>query len=351
MNITACETSKLEKKARHTAFSVSLTGEEELPVHGFHETLPGFLGYLQFNGKALPVSRLTLSQHGAGILPQISIHIINLLARMVGIRFGGNACCPGYLNINADPEKGFDQWKPGTLAGCGVLVVNIKNPVTSYKNAVQFDAEPMMVMSIKENWNSIEDYQSELSSKYRVRYKKVLEKSAALKKIIATGTELSEEQKIKMVSLLKETLKEKTIALPKDLYEVFNSFVSFYKHKFITQSYYLNDELVGFMSFVKKSDKTLFAMHVGFEPGVAQTTSIYQRMLYDAIEYAISEKLLSINFGRTATEIKSTVGAVPVPNSFLVFVRNPLLKFLANYYLKHFYKPEKYIIRNPFKTT
>lgn len=337
--------------AANAAYAASRVHEDERPVHGFHETLPGFLGYLDFNNKALPVSRLTLSQHGAGILPQIYIHIINVLSRTVRIRFGGNACCPGYLNISADPEKGFTQWKPGTLAGCGVLVVNIKNPLKTYKDAVQFDAEPMMILKVRENWNAMENYQSDLSSKYRVRYKKVLEKSASLKKVISCGTELSETERERMVALLKETLKEKTIALPKDLSKIFNAFIDFYKNKFIVQSYYLNEVLVGFMSFVRKSDKTLFAMHVGFEPIIGQETSIYQRMLYDAIEYAINEKFHTVNFGRTATEIKSTVGAVPLPNSFLVFVRNPLLRFMAKSYHRYFYKPENYTLRNPFKTS
>lgn len=251
--------------------------------------------------------------------------------------------------MNADPEAGFDQWENGTLRRCGVLLVNVKNPVEKYKAAVQFKAEPMMVMDIPKTWTNLEDYQNALSSKYRVRYKKVLEKSQILKKTSCVGSELTESSKNKMVALLAETLKEKTIALPKDLSIVFNSFIDFYQNKFIIQCYFEHENLVGFMSFVRKSNNTLFAMHVGFDPEVGKNTNLYQRMLYDAIEYSIENKIDSINFGRTATEIKSTVGAVPLENSFLAYVRNPLLRSIAKIYQKYFYKPAPYTIRNPFK--
>ena len=72
-------------------------------------------------------------------------------------------------------------------------------------------------------------------------------------------------------------------------------------------------------------------------------------MMYDLIEYSILNKKKSINIGRTATEIKSTLGAVPIENSFVLFTKSRALRYFLNFYTKNIHKAPNYIIRNPFK--
>ena len=61
-----------------------------------------------------------------------------------------------------------------------------------------------------------------------------------------------------------------------------------------------------------------------------ETNQVFRKLLiYDYIQIAISKKIKLINFGRTASEIKSSVGAIPqdltiylrhkksIPNKFL----------------------------------
>ena len=71
-------------------------------------------------------------------------------------------------------------------------------------------------------------------------------------------------------------------------------------------------------------------------------------MLYDHVFEALKRSCSLIEFGRTATEIKTTVGAVPV--SMLVFLKhrwkalNPVIHFFAQRL-----KPETFTTRNPFR--
>ena len=73
-------------------------------------------------------------------------------------------------------------------------------------------------------------------------------------------------------------------------------------------------------------------------------------MMYDLIEYSIQNSKSTINIGRTATEIKSTLGAVPIENSFVLFTKSKTLRFLLNFYTNKIHKAPIYTLRNPFKT-
>ncbi len=76
--------------------------------------------------------------------------------------------------------------------------------------------------------------------------------------------------------------------------------------------------------------------------------AIYQRMLYDYIDIAIKQKLSTLNFGRTASEIKSSVGAIP--QHLTVYIRHK--KSIRNKFLKLFLlkiRPTKFNQKFPFK--
>ena len=72
-------------------------------------------------------------------------------------------------------------------------------------------------------------------------------------------------------------------------------------------------------------------------------------MLYDYIEIAINENLKILNFGRTASEIKSSVGAVP--QDLTMYLRHK--KSITNKILKLFLQrvqPTPFQQKMPFKT-
>ena len=105
--------------------------------------------------------------------------------------------------------------------------------------------------------------------------------------------------------------------------------------------------MVGFSSsFLFNS--ILDANYVGINYEFNQEYAIYQRMLYDYVELAIEKRCSELRFGRTAEEIKSSVGAIPVPMKLFVRHKNPI----ANRILKAIVstiKPSQYELRKPFK--
>jgi hypothetical protein len=204
------------------------------------------------------------------------------------------------------------------------------------------------VLNLNPLWTNTKEYLAEMSSKYRVRAQKVLSVSGEL-----TKTKLSDLPSNEWIApcsaLLYQSLQDKTIAIGKNLADLLHCYTKSLGTKFHVFGYHLNGELVGFISCIT-DENNLFAMHLGMKKGLNEDLKLYQRMLFDLVEFGIENQAKSINFGRTGTEIKSCLGAQPVENSFVVFTRSKFLLSLFRVYLKYFRSSKSYIIREPFKS-
>lgn len=177
-------------------------------------------------------------------------------------------------------------------------------------NYAPVNQEANMLLPLPAHWQSFDDYQNALTSKYRTKVRSVLRKSEALEihplnaqdierlsdKIYALYAQVRNHADFRMGTVSQDTF----LALAENLGEKFTMF-----------GYYLNDELVGFQCGIANGN-CLDAHLVGFDYSLNQRYAIYQRILYRYIADAISDGFEVINFGRTALEIKSTVGAFPV---------------------------------------
>ena len=111
--------------------------------------------------------------------------------------------------------------------------------------------------------------------------------------------------------------------------------------------YYLDGVLVGFMSIFILPHKT--EVHFcGIDYSINKEHALYQRMLYDTVKYAIENNLRRLHFGRTAPEVKSTIGAIPHPMYGYLHHRNPVINAVMGLFTGRL-KPREYILRNPFK--
>ena len=117
--------------------------------------------------------------------------------------------------------------------------------------------------------------------------------------------------------------------------------------RYLLHSYWLEDKMVGFLSGATNGD-ALDAHFVGIDYSLNKTYGIYQRMLYDYIRMAIEKRLKTVNFGRTASEIKSSVGAVP--EHLTIYIRHK--KSITNKFLRLFLQriqPTEFNQKFPFK--
>ena len=105
--------------------------------------------------------------------------------------------------------------------------------------------------------------------------------------------------------------------------------------------------MVGFLSGMI-NQRNFDSHFVGIDYKYNREYAIYQRILYDYVGIAIEQKLHKINFGRTASEIKSSVGAIAEDLTiYLRHKKNIPNKFLS--LLLNNFKPTPFSQKSPFK--
>jgi len=309
-------------------------------------SMPNNKGMIQLNGQNLPLSYMELSKPTGKYVYRIFMRLFNIFSRNGYIRVVGNTCAPGLIFPDIPKElnpKEFIQKENS----CGVLVANVLG-IEKFKHATTIPAEPFMLVHIEPSLLTLEDYLNQFSSKYRVRAHKVLKNSQSID--FKTLNNLPSNDWISQCGkLLYHSLQNKTIAIGQNLSELIHCYQKTLNNEFKVHGYFLEGQLVGFISFIEEENH-IHATHLGIDENLPLTYSLYQRMMYDLIHYSIVNKKKTMNIGRTATEIKSTLGAVPIENSFVLFTKSRILRFLLNLYTNHIHKTQVYILRNPFKT-
>ncbi|CAM1359418.1 Peptidogalycan biosysnthesis/recognition [Tenacibaculum sediminilitoris] len=209
-----------------------------------------------------------------------------------------------------------------------------------------FNVEPSMVLVLNNDWHTFNDYLAALKTKYRVKARKALKQSADLR--IEDVTIDSLEQLLpKMTLLYKKVSNKARFNLGDFNLETYTSLKENLKDDYVIKAYWLGDKLVGFLSGIINKN-SLDAHFVGIDYTVNRTYAVYQRMLYDYILLGIDNKIEIINFGRTASEIKSSVGATP--QDLTIYLRHK--KSIPNRILSLFLnriQPTEFRLIKPFK--
>ena len=184
-------------------------------------------------------------------------------------------------------------------------------------------ASPDMVLELDPAWHSFEDYTAALKSKFRVKAKRAYSKSAALE-VRALDTEAIALHQPRLRELQRGVLSRAEVRLGDGCVDALAPLKRSLGRSLVVQGYLLDGELVGFMSGFEH-DGRLDAHSVGFDYGLNRHHSIYPRMLLDYLRIALDRGLHAVHYGRTAEEIKSTIGARPRPTRLWVKHRVELL--------------------------
>jgi len=293
----------------------------------------------------------------------------NLVARLT-------SALQGYIlvlgNILITADNGFifkDEYKPQqisdllkeaadkiVLGSKDKIVLNILSdfPVAFAKETVadnfcgyrMFEADPNMVMNIQP-FQNFDNYQQALSSKYRVRSKKVLKQSKELEQFEITLNNF-EHYKEDINQLYKNVMEKIPFKMAEVNAGYFYKLLQNLEGNFKIYGYRLNNQLVAFISTFSQSSH--YEVHlIGLDYSVNQSYRLYNRILYDLIELGIQSGLETISYGRTANEIKSTIGAVPEKMICYMKHRNIIMNQLVAILLKIF-EPKAWEQRHPFKT-
>ena len=208
------------------------------------------------------------------------------------------------------------------------------------------ETQPSMILDVNPAWGHLKGYLDALKSKYRVRAKKALQLGQHLKRI-----ELNADEIEGMESHLHQLYLKVVEDVGFNLFILSEGYFTALK-KSLGDSFRLwvykdGDEVISFFTVFEDGD-ILDAHFLGYDPEVNHKYKLYLNMLIEMIGYAAEHGFKQLQLSRTATEIKSSVGAEGVNMwAYMRFPRRSINWMLP--WLYSFFKPDlEWTPRMPF---
>lgn len=216
-----------------------------------------------------------------------------------------------------------------------------------HKDYFSFSVQPNMILKINENWKAYEDYVNDFSKKYRSRAKTAKKK---LEGIVKQELDLNRIKRYQpelnsLYQNVAENAPFNTFFLKKNHFEGMKENL---KENFKVFGYFLDEKLIGFYTLILNNED-IDTYFLGYHKECQKEKQIYLNMLLDMVKFAIDHHFKRIIFGRTALEIKSTIGAEPAEIFGLIKHNN----LMVNPFMKRIFpslSPKtEWIQRKPFK--
>jgi predicted N-acyltransferase len=218
---------------------------------------------------------------------------------------------------------------------------------SAFSEMYEFNTQPNMIFRLRPEWKTNEDYIGALSKKYRDQYKRAHKKfdGIEIRELFLGDIILLENRIYELYYHVAKNAPFNTFFLAR------NHFSSFKKQcgeRFILMGHFLNNELMGFHTLLLNGN-TLETYFLGYDEQIQKERMLYLNMLYSMTKYGVDNQFEEIIFGRTALEIKSSVGAEPVVMSGFIYHSN---KLINKYFDRIFPRLEPTLTwqqRHPFK--
>ncbi len=210
-----------------------------------------------------------------------------------------------------------------------------------------FSTEPDLFMNINQEWNTMNDYLQHIISKYRVRANKIYTLTNEISIQSLTYDEII-EYKDNLHQLYDNVINNVAFNMAILNIDFFERMKQLYAERCVVSGYFFDGKLVGFTCLFHIEAESLHIHYIGLNYAINKELKLYNRMLLDFVAFAIQNKIKKLHFGRTATEIKTTIGAQPMPLNAYLKMHQRFYNLLLPSFLKRIKAPE-YTVRNPFK--
>lgn len=220
-------------------------------------------------------------------------------------------------------------------------------PESSYCQTYHaIDTQPSMIMDIPSHWGDLAGYLKSLKSKYRVRANKALELARGLERVEldADQIEAVEKDLHKMYLKVVDDVGFNLFILSEGYFTALKRSLG---DRFRLWIYKDQGEMISFYTAFQDGD-ILDAHFLGYDPEVNHKYKLYLNMLLSMINTACTRGFRQLQLSRTATEIKSSVGADGVPMWSYMRHRRPTFNYMVPR-LYSLFKPDlSWTPRKPF---
>ncbi|MBX2875708.1 MAG: hypothetical protein KTR30_26555 [Saprospiraceae bacterium] len=236
----------------------------------------------------------------------------------------------------------------------GVMIKDLASPLLpSQRKSLmhQVTFQPSMKLSLRREWKSKEGYLADLQSKYRVRARRAFKKAKDIQ-VREWSLDEIEGKKTQLHSLYKAVADNATFNmlhleedyLPSLKQELGTGFRLFgYENK--------AGEFLGFCTLMQNGE-AYDAHFLGLDDKANKAHQLYLNMLFNMLGEAIQRTdIKSIVFGRTALEIKSSIGAVPQDMYCYIKHFNSVFNLVIGWLIRKYDPVEEWQARHPFKAS
>lgn len=216
-----------------------------------------------------------------------------------------------------------------------------------FKKYFRFSVQPNMILNIKSEWKTFENYATDFSKKYRARLKSAKKKLEGVQKVELNFNDVKKYQN--EMNILYQNVAENapfnTFFLTDHHFECMKMHLD---ENFKVFGYFLNEKLIGFCTLII-NNQDIDTYFLGYDKEIQKEKQIYLNMLFDMTDFGISNRFKRIIFGRTALEIKSTIGAEPVEIFGLIKHNNKAVNLFMEKIFSSLNPKVEWVQRKPFK--
>lgn len=189
-----------------------------------------------------------------------------------------------------------------------------------FSRMYEFNSQPNMIFELPTAWNNSEDYLGALSKKYRDQHKRAHKKFEGVISVeLSLEDILAHEERIyELYYHVAKNAPFNTFFLAKDHFSTFKKQCG---GRFLLYGYFLAGQLIGFHTLLLNG-RVLETYFLGYDEQVQKEKMLYLNMLYAMTKFGIENQFQKIIFGRTALEIKSSIGALPVLMTGFIYHTN-----------------------------
>lgn len=216
-----------------------------------------------------------------------------------------------------------------------------------FKNYHEFNIQPNMIFNLQNRWKSFDEYINSFTKKYRDQYKRARKKfdSVIVKEFTITDVESENDRIYNLYYHVAKNAPFNTFFLSKNHFETFKKQCD---NRFKIYGYYFDNKLVGFHTILVNG-KVLETYFLGYDETIQKDKMLYLNMLYNMTQFGIENNFEKILFGRTAMEIKSSIGAEPIYMSGFIYHTNKLINKYIDKIFSRLEPSVSWQQRHPFK--
>ena len=203
-------------------------------------------------------------------------------------------------------------------------------------------ADPVMELDLRDHTSPAE-YLAALTSKYRVRYRRARAKAEGI-----TRRRLAPDEVRRRIDRIYALHRATRRGADVNFVELDRPYFVWLSERAAIHGYFDGERLIGFTTALQQGN-TYHAHYLGLEEAYNHSHHLYHNMLFDLLEDALRTSATVLDYGRTALEIKSSVGARPRSTALLVTTRYAWLNRLLPSVLSFFHTPTHWTERSPFR--